>query len=202
MRVVEDEGLRDQLLGVLTEKYSRDRKGIHVSDLVYCLREVFFRRKFPRKVTETELMFFVDGARRHAVVEELSGKDSEVSIDWEGIKGTVDLINESIPIEIKSTRARKSLPTHYLCQLKYYCVMLGVSWGFLIVLRLTNYERPWEFYRIEFDREEMVEAVNEMLEGKDLLLDAFERDDPSKLPKWEPWKCRYCHYSNICEEIG
>jgi len=96
-----------------------ERDGIHVSDLIYCLREAYFKKTAPKELTETQLMFFLDGARRHVALQSLSGVECEVRVEGLGIVGTVDMLGTA-PIEFKSTRARSGVPDHYLRQLGYY----------------------------------------------------------------------------------
>ena len=205
MQVTPDPSLKDMLVDALTEKYSGKREGVHVSDLVYCLREAYYRKTDPQPHTETELMFFVDGSRRHIAIQELHGKASEVKVQWGGVKGTIDIL-EDCPVEIKTTRARAALPEHYFRQLGYYCAMLNMQRGTLLIQRINNLENPWESYRVEWTRRELERLRREIREKRELLERALQTGDPKILPKsdlptynGEPWKCRYCRYREKCE---
>ena len=207
MKIEPSNGLKNLLLKKLEEKHNKARVEIHVSDLIYCLRLAFFQKTLPKPSNETELMFFTNGARRHIIIEELSGKNSEVEVEKYGIYGTID-IYDNLPIELKTTRSKISLPNHYFKQLSYYCVLCETNKGLLVILRLNNKENPWEFYKIEFSPEEMETIKNEMLEKAKLLRKALENKDISLLPKTdllnekgEKWKCKFCKYKIECEAI-
>lgn len=202
-----DNALKDKLIQALTEKYNEEWKDIHVTDLVYCLREAYYRKTDPQPPTETELMFFVDGSRRHFIIEDLSGQESEIEMIWNGVRGTVDILDK-VPIEIKTTRANNALPTHYFKQLGYYCAMQDSETGLLLIQRLNNREAPWEFWRVKWTPQEIKTMKNEILEKRDLLEKALKTNDSAILPKSDlldddgkPWKCRYCKYVEKCGRL-
>ena len=193
--------LKNRLIESLKKKYGKDRVGIHVSDLIYCLREVYFRRNNPQPITETELMFFVDGAERHRILEDLVDYEAEKTIFFEGVTGTIDLIYGG-PVEIKTTRANNSLPPHYFKQLGFYCAMINSQVGFFIIQRLNNRDTPWEFIRVNWTREDLENLRNELRLKSSLLKEALEKKNPAILPKCEMfWKCKYCQHKDSCREV-
>jgi len=199
VRVENDSELEGLFLKALREKQTSLRKGIHVSDLVYCLREAYFRRFEPAEPTLKQLGFFVDGARRHRVLQELLGVESEVKVEKYGVVGHVDVLLEA-PVEIKTTRARKALPNHYFRQLGFYAVMLDVPRGYLVIQRL-NGDSPWEFYCVEWTEEEFRLLDQELKLRADLLRAALNFRDFHMLPRVEgdaAWKCRNCLYRQKC----
>lgn len=199
MEVKVDSVLKERFIGALQERYGGVRDGVHVSDLVYCLRQTFYRKIDPEPFTERQLGFFVDGARRHTVLQELLDVESEVKVEKWGIYGSIDMVLD-YPLEIKTTRAHSSLPDHYFKQLGYYAVLVGKNKGYLVVLRL-NSEVPWEFYSVEWSSVEIEELTQEMKMRARDLCDALERKDPSVLPNLSvdmEWKCRYCLYRERC----
>lgn len=202
MKLSPEVALKEKLIAALQERYGKDRDGIHVTDLIYCLREVYFRKKYPQPITETELMFFVDGAERHSILAGLAGFEAEKSINYGSVAGTVDMIAEG-PVEIKTTRANKGLPPHYLKQLGYYCAMLDVNKGFLLVQRLNNRDSPWDLQSVEWSNKELEDMRSELVTNSTLLMNAIETGNPSKLAKHNgdpelSWKCRYCKYVEQC----
>ena len=208
MNFAEDPGFKTHLIEALTAKYGKEREGIHVSDLVYCLREAYYRKTDPQPLSETDLMFFADGAERHGVLEGLSGLQSEVKIEYGGVQGTVDIVGD-YPVEIKSTRSNKELPYHYFVQLGYYAAMLDSKVGILLVQRLNNREAPWECLRVEWSPDE-IKAIRADLEERSMMLvAALVTKNPAPLPKCElppdekgqPWKCRYCAFTKSCAEL-
>jgi len=201
MNVKIDESLRSLFLSKLRSLYADSREEIHVSDLVYCLREAYYRKIEPVDPTLKQLGFFVDGARRHRVLQELLDVESEVKVERYGVVGHIDVLLDG-PIEIKTTRARNALPDHYFRQLAYYAVMMNVKHGYLVIQRINAAEDPWEFYRVEWSEEEIKEFDSELKRRADQLRAALNFHDPSMLPEIEDamrWKCRSCLYRERCK---
>lgn len=200
MKIVNNQTLKQRFLGNLKEAYSGLRDGVHVSDLVYCVREAYYRKTEPRPYTERELGYFVDGSRRHAVIEELADVEHEVKVEKWGITGTVDILLDG-PIEVKTTRARNSIPDHYFRQLGYYAVLLGVDHGYLVIQRL-NGQDPWEFYEVHYSQSELWLMENEMRNDANLLYTALRKRAPELLPRVGSdmsWKCDNCKYRDRCK---
>ena len=199
MKIETHDQLKQLFLEKLQKKFADVRNGIHVSDLVYCLREAYFRKKNPVAFTEKQLGYFVDGARRHAELQNLLGVKNEVQVERFGVQGSIDVLLDK-PCEIKTTRAKSSLPDHYFKQLGFYCVLSGTCSGYLVVQRLLN-EHPWEFYLVEWTQGEITELEEEMKVKSTILREALELKDFHKLPKADSklsWKCRGCSYSDQC----
>ena len=185
----------------LRSRYVDSRAEIHVSDLVYCLREAYFRKIEPVDPTLKQLGFFVDGARRHKVLQEILGVECEVEVKRYGVVGHIDVMLDA-PVEIKTTRARSALPDHYFRQLGFYAVMMNARHGYLVIQRLNAAEDPWEFYRVEWTEEEIKEIDRELKRRADQLRAALNFHDPSMLPEIEEdmrWKCRSCLYRERCK---
>jgi len=204
MKLTKNPALKQKFLLKLQKRYDISRTGIHVSDLVYCLREAYWKKKDPQPQTVKTLSFFVDGARRHEALQELLDVDSEVEVEKYGVVGHVDMLEEDlfnfIPVEVKTTRSQNSLPEHYLKQLGFYAVLLGVKSGCLVIQRLIN-EDPWEFYLVEWTHEEITELEEEMKHKASLLQNALKNETPEILPKAEQtmnWKCQNCLYKQRC----
>ena len=194
--------LKKRFVKSLQEKYSSSREGIHVSDLVYCLRQAFYRKTNPKPFSERQLGFFVDGARRHKVLQELLNVKAEVKVERWGIRGSIDLLLDK-PLEIKTTRARASLPDHYFKQLGYYAVLVGVNGGYLVVQRL-NSNIPWEFYQVIWAESEIVELRKEICVRAELLRQALVDGSANGLPKPDfgmEWKCKSCRHRDVCQNV-
>lgn len=199
MKIEINDELKTRFVSALQKNYGVVREGIHVSDLVYCLRGAYFRKVAPLPFTERQLGFFVDGARRHRVLQDLLDVNFEVPVEKFGVYGSVDVLLD-LPLELKTTRARASLPDHYFRQLGYYAVLLGVDGGYLVVMRL-NSEVPWEFYSVGWSGVEMEKMVDEMKTRASLLRRALASKSVECLPKCDStmdWKCKYCLYSDRC----
>jgi len=200
--------LRQRFLTKLRQRYDHPRLDLHVSDLTFCMRESYFRKVNPQPHDLKTLQYFVDGARRHEALQELLGVDSEVEVSKYGVVGHIDMVDDDlfqfIPIEIKTTRAKKEIPEHYFTQLGYYCVLLGVRRGRLIIQRIMNKEEPWEFYDVEWTEKEIKELEEELKYKATLFQKALKTRNPKLLPKIHEamkWKCRSCKYVSLCEKI-
>lgn len=173
------------------------------------MRESLYRRINPKPLDLKTLQYFVDGARRHEALQELLGVDSEAPVTKHGVVGHIDMLDEGtldfIPVEIKSTRARENIPDHYYTQLSYYCILLGVRHGRLVIQRIMSKEDPWEFYDIEWTQEEIGEIEEELKYKADLFQKALSSKDPSVLPKVHEnmnWKCKSCKYKEECDTLA
>ena len=105
MKIEAHDQLKHLFIEKLQKKFGDIRDGIHVSDLVYCLREAYFRKTNPVAFTEKQLGYFVDGARRHGELQNLLGAKNEVQVERFGVLGSIDVLLDK-PCEIKTTRAK------------------------------------------------------------------------------------------------
>jgi CRISPR/Cas system-associated exonuclease Cas4 (RecB family) len=187
-KIIENEVLKNYFIDKLTEEYSnKERNGIHVSDLVYCLRETFCRKYMSVPQTLTTLFYFLDGSQRHKGFQGLVPKlENEKSVENFGISGTLDLFahdidvygnTESTIIEIKSTRAkpRGELSAHYLRQGAYYCILKNTN-KFTLVTQHINHG-DIIFYDVEFTDEELRLYGGDMVAGRNILLKAYSAAD-------------------------
>lgn len=136
--------LKEKLIETLTEQYSEVRIGIHVSDLLSCIRKTVFEKFQPRSLSETDLMLFVLGEGHHQIIQLLAGKGVvtvEQEVELDGVIGTVDLLENGVPIEIKTRRTKNREPedTH-VRQLSYYMAMVQSNVGVPLYVMLNNLE--------------------------------------------------------------
>lgn len=111
----ESRELEEKLIANLSEKYAELREGIHMTDLVLCLRQSLARKLYPLPPTTKQLGYFFDGARRHQALQELYGKDNvaEWKGEFEGVSYSIDVYDD-YPIEFKTTRANMALSDHWM----------------------------------------------------------------------------------------
>jgi CRISPR/Cas system-associated exonuclease Cas4 (RecB family) len=199
VRVEEDAGLKRLFLEKLREHYGGHKEGFFVTDFVYYLRKAYWRRVRPKPFSEQQLGFFLDGNKRHESLQFLSGLQCEVSVSRYGIRGRLDMLGEE-PIEFKSTRARSggAIPTHYIKQIAYYCVLVGKDTCALITQHII--EGCFRFQKLVFSAEELASYERELVESRRLLEEALAKQDHSGLPPGEPWQCRSCEYNEECGE--
>ncbi len=207
MIIEETVQLKEKLIETLSEQYSEERIGIHVSDLVSCIRKTVFEKLQPRSLSETDLMLFVLGEGHHQIIQLLAGKGVvtvEQEVELDGVIGTVDLLENGVPIEIKTRRTKNREPedTH-VRQLSYYMAMVQSNVGVLLYVMLNNLEddEPKFISRtITLTDDELEGLKEELLYRRDLLAGAVEAKDPLSIPGEESFKqCTYCQYSNVCK---
>ncbi|MGB9023185.1 MAG: PD-(D/E)XK nuclease family protein [Candidatus Bathyarchaeia archaeon] len=205
-----DPETRDQLIMSLNKRFSNPRHGVHVSDLIYCLRLAVFRKLTPKPHTEKELCNFASGIACHELIQDLHGAKREVEHVWEGITATIDLLDTAKPTEIKSTKSYDhGINPHWIRQLAYYCAVRGVNVGKLIILYLSL-QKPTKknphpdlkiikTHKVTFRDLDVIRR--EILERRDRFVKACEEKDPALAPKADPeiaWLCRGCDYRTEC----
>ena len=130
-----------QLLQTFLEKMERTgrKPGVHVSDLVTCLRKAKARELGLMPPTHIDdVMIFATG---EAIQDWIVGKvDTEVEVEAYGIHGTMDYYGDSgVPTEVKATYysdvvgVNEKAP-HYLDQLASYCALLSEQTGKAVTL--------------------------------------------------------------------
>lgn len=193
----------------LADNYSRERDGIHVSDLVLCPRQSVFRKIDPKPLSDVELMFFSLGASHHAAVQALMkslGEERvqiEKKIKYKDITGSIDLVIDGIPTEIKTQRTKThSVKSHYTSQLKCYMAMLGSEIGKIITIGLINYEKPFEEFDINMQEWELEEQRMWLeIEAKQYKI-ALDSKKPllarHVIGSELEWKCSSCPFRKEC----
>jgi CRISPR/Cas system-associated exonuclease Cas4 (RecB family) len=185
---------------------------VHVSDLIYCLRKSWYRRQVIRGagLDEDTALLFMMGQGFHLVLQALG--DSEIPIEFDGIHGTVDLIEcegeLAVPCEIKSTKYSSRKPiselNHYFEQLAAYVA----GWGVMIGERLTR-GRLYSVhmngdYRenrgytlvardVDFDPFELEQWRGELQVRKAGLLG--KRPPPIEGVNHSTWECGHCEFN-------
>ena len=129
MHIIKDNSVAERIKNNLGKEYAKGRPDVHVSDLVLCMRQALYRKLQPLPPTNIEIGFFLDGSRRHLILQSIYGRGIiERKVELEGVKGSIDIDDEGIPIEFKSTRSnlsRKQVSDHWVRQLIYY--MLAIN---------------------------------------------------------------------------
>ncbi|MHA1786747.1 MAG: CRISPR-associated protein Cas4 [Candidatus Thorarchaeota archaeon] len=203
----EDLEFKQFLLEALHKSFARsgeERTGIHVSDLVYCLKKAWHRRQegHEEELTDDSVMYFVRGRSLHDMIERLPvfGKN-EYRVLHEDVKGTIDAVGlensrtEGMIFEIKTTKKLwNDTPTHHnTTQLRYYMAMYNTQIGYLLYYEMfTNRLRPFKFVATQ----EQLEGTLKEISAKNKLLKlALEKGDVSILPKAdESWECNFCEF--------
>lgn len=204
VEIEEADELRNLFLKRLQEYYS-NRKEIHVSDLVFCLRKAYFRRVKPEPPTAVELGFFLDGARRHSALEALGLGVAEKEVERFGVVGHIDvLLDGNAPVEFKTTRMMKDdISEHYIRQLAYYCILLNTRFGYLVIQHINERRgEQFQFKKIMLSEADQKMFENEMKVKRAILEEALKNGNWTMLPQGEKWECENkrgkCQYHEKC----
>jgi CRISPR/Cas system-associated exonuclease Cas4 (RecB family) len=83
-----------------------DRSGIHVTDLLGCLRRAYFSKVSPSPEYVSDMIIRTLGTLTHALLEDESDEfESEIPVDHGGIVGRVDLYyKDGDVVDFKTTR--------------------------------------------------------------------------------------------------
>ncbi len=206
--ISQDKTIETRVLERLHMEYSKQREGVHVSDLVLCMRQVVFRRIRPVSPTVKQLGYFLDGARRHEALQSLYGEGVvEKKGEFEGVQYSID-IYDGFPIEFKTTRARAAVNEHWIRQLIYYMLATGSKTGILQVQRIMpskdENESLFPAYLVQLDEEQFQYWLSDFVQRRDLFSNATLLKEPSLVPIYRgdgEWVCRECPYRRECNEI-
>ena len=160
-------------------------------------------------LSETDLMLFVLGEGHHQIIQLLAGKGmatAEQEVELDGVIGTVDLLENGVPIEIKTRRTKDGEPedTH-VRQLSYYMTMVQSNVGLLVYVMLNNLEddEPKFICRtVTLTDDELAGLKDELLYRRNLLAGAVEAKNPFLIPREEGDKeCNSCRYFKVCKPV-
>lgn len=178
------------------------RTGVHVSDLLYCLRKTYFRRVYDIPVTDRMQLLFAIGYSMHNYLHPGQGEES---VEVDGIICSPDNTGEAE--EIKTTRSNSDRFTpedmpHWIQQMMAYCKALKTTTYKLMVYFICgNYKPPFPTLRTfeyKFSAKEIEDNWNWLLKRRDILLKALEDEKPPARD-CEPWECKECEAIGYCE---
>lgn len=194
---IEDFEFRDELLERLHVAFSRsDREGIHISDLIYCLRKAWYRRQpgYEQDLTDDSILYFVRGRSLGDLIEKMFPK-REFIVEHDGVIGTIDAVDEGAVYEIKTTKKLwKDEPSRAnALQCRYYMAMRNERIGYLLYYEyFTNRLRVFKFFA---KTEELANTLKEISFKKYLLELALTRNDVELLPfADDDFDCYVCDF--------
>ncbi len=200
----------------LFEEYSKERVGVHVSDLTLCPRESCFRKLDPKPLTDTDINFFSSGKAIHEALQSLVKKypdrfEIEKEVKFGDIVGHIDLFDRQnhIPIEAKSARVKTMTEpkAHYLKQLEAYMALTEADAGIILVQCLLNYEdSPFLEFEHKMTAEQRKAVLSQLQQDAIILKIGIMEQDPGLVRHINydltlNWKCRYCPYAKPCEQM-
>jgi hypothetical protein len=210
--IKEDYKIEETLKRNLELEYAKQRQEVHVTDLTLCLRQSLFRKLQPVVPNTKQLSYFFDGARRHAALQQLYGQGViEKEIEFEGVRATIDILDNFGPIEFKTTRAKNAVSEHWIRQLAFYMVATNSRFGILQVQRImpgrqksNEQENIFPAYLIELNEVQRGKWLEDFRERKQKFLSAYESKDVPRAPVYRGegnWLCQECPYGTQCDKI-
>lgn len=181
------------------------RTGIHVSDLLYCLRKTYFRRVNEIPITDRMQLLFAIGKAMHNYLHPGQG---EQSVEVDGILCSPD--NTEDKSEIKTTRSNsdKFNPSDmpkWERQMMAYCKALGVKVYNLDAFFICgNYKPPFPTLRTfeyTFTEGEIESNWQWLKARRDILVKALETDTPPA-KDCEEWECKECEAIGYCSALS
>ena len=97
-------GFEHSYLRKMYKTMDQDRPGIHVSDLVHCPRRAYLNKTQPIFEAPHEMLNKFYGLAVHDFLEQGNGDHGEISIEWDGVVGRVDLFEDGILRDYKTTK--------------------------------------------------------------------------------------------------
>ena len=202
--IVANRSIKDALMTKLQAR--RPPRRISVTDLL-SLKQAYYKRKHPEIVPPLErqqLMWAGTGFHDVFGAAVSSEEYTEQFVEYEGVVGRIDIF-ETVPVEIKTTTnlsedadLRRKRPG-YIEQLGIYCSMVNVGEGKIIVYQReapSTISVPLAAYTLNFP--DLKAVKQEVVRRRDLLQEAVDSDNPSRLPKC-PWYFMKCDYSSVCD---
>ena len=196
--------------------------GIHASDLLDP-RLAFFRKKNPKAASERQVYFYAIGRVLHMLVLSAVRGETDISKSDIGTGSVLDIhysMDHKVdghPVELKTHRGlREPKPDqiqeqfgHYLEQLAIYMVaenkLIGELWVLFINL-LNDGGRTFpelRCYKVEMNEEQFYATEQEIVQTRDVLVEALETNDPTQLPLCRQWLCGdACGYWKACQPQG
>jgi hypothetical protein len=208
----EKKNILERLKGKRGKNFRLSQGVVWVTDLLNP-RRTYFKEKFPEveleiPLEQRELMWA--GSDFHNVFGRAVYPEAyqERYINKGGIAGRIDLFKD-FPIEVKRTTTPikedilASRPEN-VEQLGMYSAMVGVDRGHLIYYVCNSdsdsSSNGGEIRAYEIVFKDLTAILNEMKVRRELLLDAWNRNDPSRLPpcKWQGRGCE-CERAKKCD---
>lgn len=180
------------------------RTGIHVSSLLGCIRRSYYNKVLGFNPTIESIIRMRIGTECHNIklFPSETYKDDDVvhekSMEWEGIKGTMDEFYKGVIVDKKTTRAVPSRAKDgHVQQVQYYQVLaeeagFNVKEGAICYIDVNN----CFFRHLSVPLSSNTDKVKaEMITRRDILLKSLEMEAP---PRREPQWCNTCEFGKIC----
>lgn len=203
MIILKNSEMKEIIYNNIRATMTKERTGIHLSDLIYCIRKPYFRKMGLSSLPSNELcVLWMTGYAFQAYMFPL---DEEITIQVDGINCTPDILSG---IEVKSTRqsSRKfSLEDmgHWKRQILGYCKALNkLEYDLVVLFLMGNYAPPFpdiDCWHIGTTVEEVEDNWQEILTKRNILEEALKIGIPPE-PDCEDWEWSYCENIGMCPD--
>lgn len=207
------------LYDCMRKEYEDPREGVHLSDLIHCPRQSYFKSILGVKHNDRTLCYFFDGAGIHMILQKLFGKYHHDRFKIESTRKINDVLSftpdvidteTNTILEIKTARSpviNYSPRPDHVEQLKAYMAFCyiekGVVFYHLITKEQNNLFTQWPIFLSKTDaakiREHWLDEAQSLqfaIRMNDKTLARHIADNPAK-----NWMCgNYCDYTQYCDE--
>jgi CRISPR/Cas system-associated exonuclease Cas4 (RecB family) len=191
------EELEERFYEGMFEEHTPSGK-IGVTSLVYpCIRKAFFEKTIGQFFDIDTAYDFWIGKAIHKM-DFL--KEGEVDVEWNGIIGRIDELEDGLIVEKKTCKELPNSPySHHITQVEYYYLLCLKNKRLVKDAYLLYLEKKYpnhKFFKVPLRSPKMIEE--EMLERKNRLEEALKTN---KMPKRKiSWLCKYCPFTKKCFE--
>lgn len=203
MIITKNPKLREEIYNNIRATVTKERTGIHLSDLIYCSRKAYFRKLGLAPPPSNELcVLWMTG---YAFQTYMFPHDEEVPVLVDGINCTPDIPSG---IEVKSTRMSSKKfdldkVTQYKRQILGYCKALNkLEYDLVVLFVCGNYAPPFpdvDCWHIQTTQEEVDANWDEVLQRAVKLQLALDNQVPPE-PDCMDWEWEYCENVESCKD--
>ena len=203
MQVYRNREIEGKILTEISQHFfSKERTGIHLSDLLYP-KQAYWQKVKPKPPTFKDVQYWVAGRGHEDAVHRIQELKHVPDRVWNGIYYGIDFFREH-PIEMKTRRSylakegeEATRYESYIAQLLGYCacenIPKGELWVWSLLEKKDAFRSAPEFavYEIEFTQEELEDEKQRLIDTKRTLLAAIGGDDDAyrSFKKCPDWKC-------------
>jgi CRISPR/Cas system-associated exonuclease Cas4 (RecB family) len=189
----------DKMLS-LSDRYGFDDKVFHVSELIYCLRKAYFRRRCFDKLKLNPLLrwfYFRGRIFDDALTKlfDLNQVEFKEKVDDFEITGTVDFIYDNCIYELKTISVYPSSPLlKHVMQVCAYSHLSGINKAKIIYVSLNDLPKVFDV-----DTSASNFCWSLICSRARTLLEALKNNIPPDKSN-EDWECNNCEFIDLCRE--
>ena len=182
--------------------YEQRENQINTTELIYCIRKAYYRRKFPKPPSLKSAWWMWRGNVFDRVFTPLFERHQErVTHRVRGtpiiISGRIDFIEDDTVYELKTTNNLKYIQKDgphkdHLKQVKFYTWCNAYQKAKIIYMDLND------VLVFDVDLSDLDEVIDEFEDVARKLYNAILLDEPPE-KNAQKWECNYCTYKDMCK---